>query len=101
MAKGYKPSKDVKGYQDLPPATMTIEDSLPVKTGPWRNFRPVIDSEKCNICFLCWRCCPEPCIEIKDPESPPEVNYDYCKGCGICANECPKDAIEMIFEETD
>ena len=43
--KGYKPSKDVKGYQDLPPMTMTIDSSLAVHTGPWRTFRPVIDPE--------------------------------------------------------
>jgi 2-oxoisovalerate ferredoxin oxidoreductase delta subunit len=99
--KGYKDSKDVKGYQDLPPMTMTIESSIPVKTGPWRTFRPVIDVDKCNLCFLCWRCCPEPCIEIVSKEEPPMVNLDYCKGCGICANECPKKAITLVLEETD
>jgi 2-oxoacid:acceptor oxidoreductase delta subunit (pyruvate/2-ketoisovalerate family) len=88
----HKKAKDVKGYQDLPPMTVTIESSLPIHTGPWRAFRPVIDADKCNLCF---------CIEIKDMEEVPVVNLDYCKGCGICANECPKKAIEMILEETD
>ena len=97
----YKKASEVKGYQDLPPATMTIESSLPIKTGPWRTYRPVIDKDKCNICFLCWRCCPEPCINIKNKEEPPVVDYNYCKGCGICANECPKDAISMELEEKD
>jgi 2-oxoacid:acceptor oxidoreductase delta subunit (pyruvate/2-ketoisovalerate family) len=97
----YKKAKDVKGHQDLPPMTMTIESSLPVHTGPWRTFRPVIDKEKCNKCFLCWRCCPEPCIEIKDKDEVPVINLDYCKGCGICANECPKNCIELVLEETE
>ena len=97
----YKKASEVKGYQDLPPATMTIESSLPIKTGPWRTYRPVIDKDKCNICFLCWRCCPEPCINIENKEEPPVVDYNYCKGCGICANECPKDAISMELEEKD
>lgn len=99
--KGYKDSKDVKGYQDLPPMTMTIESSLPIHTGPWRTFRAVIIQDKCNKCFMCWRCCPEPCIEFKGLDEFPEVNYDYCKGCGICANECPKKAIEMVLEEQE
>ena len=101
MAKGYKQSKDVRGYQDLPPMTMTIDSSLSVHTGPWRTFRPVIDKEKCNLCFLCWRCCPEPCIEIKSMDELPVIDLDYCKGCGICANECPKDAITLVLEESD
>ena len=89
---------EFKSYKDLPPATMTLENSLSNKTGSWRTFRPILDPEKCIKCYICWKFCPEPCIEISDDELP-VFDYDYCKGCGICANECPKDAIEMILEE--
>jgi pyruvate ferredoxin oxidoreductase delta subunit len=66
------------------------------KTGTWRVFRPVIDTEKCIKCWRCWIFCPDATIIKNDV---PTVNYEYCKGCGICANECPVDAIEMTREE--
>jgi pyruvate ferredoxin oxidoreductase delta subunit len=67
------------------------------KTGSWRVFRPVVDSEKCSKCGLCLLICPEGCISTNDDN--PMVDYDYCKGCGLCAEECPSDAIEMEQEE--
>jgi 2-oxoacid:acceptor oxidoreductase delta subunit (pyruvate/2-ketoisovalerate family) len=91
-------AKKIKGYQDLPPMTMTIESTDDIKTGAWRTFKPIMDKEKCNACYICWRYCPEPCIIIKAEGDPPEFDYDFCKGCGICAHECPKDAIELILE---
>ena len=36
--------------------------SLKNKTGDWRNFRPVVDIEKCIACGNCERNCPEGCI---------------------------------------
>ncbi|MQY82699.1 pyruvate ferredoxin oxidoreductase subunit gamma, partial [archaeon] len=32
----------------------------------WRTFRPVVDSEKCTGCRMCWVYCPEHCIEMVD-----------------------------------
>jgi pyruvate ferredoxin oxidoreductase delta subunit len=64
------------------------------KTGSWRVFRPVVDTEKCNQCGLCAMYCPEAAINEEL-----EVDLEYCKGCGICANECPKKAIAMEREE--
>ena len=66
------------------------------KTGSWRSSRPVIDEGKCTGCLICWKFCPDACIE---PGEKPKINLDYCKGCGICAEECPFDAIEMVREE--
>ncbi len=60
------------------------------KTGSWRTFKPIQDSEKCVECGLCYLYCPEGCIDLKF-----QPDYDYCKGCGICANECPVNAIKM------
>jgi pyruvate ferredoxin oxidoreductase delta subunit len=64
------------------------------KTGSWRNFRPVVDKEKCNQCGLCATFCPDGCI---DEEL--NIDLDFCKGCGICAHECPSRFIEMVREE--
>lgn len=66
------------------------------KTGSWRTFKPIIYKEKCTKCMVCWKFCPEICIEIV--EEYPMIDYVYCKGCGICANECPKKCIEMVKE---
>ena len=72
------------------------------RTGDWREWRPVIDSEKCipakrnrPSCFLCWLYCPEAVITKSIPV---EIDLEYCKGCGICAAECPSGAITMVAE---
>jgi len=62
----------------------------------WRTFRPVVDSEKCTGCRLCWVYCPEHCIDMVDDKS--VIDYAYCKGCGICVEECPVGAIEIRSE---
>ncbi len=64
------------------------------KTGTWRTFRPVVDTEQCNACGLCAMYCPDGCID-----EDLNIDLEFCKGCGICANECPKKAIEMVREE--
>ena len=63
------------------------------KTGSWRTFKPVVDTEKCINCGLCYVYCPDGCVT---EEHIPD--YDYCKGCGICAEECPVKAITMERE---
>ncbi|WP_094607206.1 Ferredoxin-type protein NapF [Sporomusa silvacetica DSM 10669] len=65
-------------------------------TGSWRNFRPVIDQEKCSKCGLCFTFCPVNSISRVDNEY--QISMSYCKGCGICANECPRKAIDMVPE---
>jgi len=62
----------------------------------WRTYRPVVDSERCTGCRMCWVYCPEHCIDVLDGRS--VIDYAFCKGCGICIEECPVDAIEMISE---
>jgi 2-oxoacid:acceptor oxidoreductase delta subunit (pyruvate/2-ketoisovalerate family) len=87
-----------KTYDDLPPATMTLESSRAIKTGSWRAFRPILDRELCNNCYLCWKFCPDASIHILE-NGDIEIDLDFCKGCGICETECPKKAIELIPEE--
>jgi len=67
------------------------------RTGSWRVFKPVFDTEKCSKCGMCRTICPEGCVTEADEIFLPD--YQYCKGCGMCAAECPKDAIAMIQEE--
>ena len=80
---------------DYPPMPMSLGTMLTNKTSSWRNFRPVINGDKCIGCGACWKFCPEATIE---PTNPPTINYDYCKGCGICIEECPVKAIDKVNE---
>ena len=97
MRMARKELGELKTYEDLPSTSMNFKDIAEIsKTGQWRTFRPILDKEKCINCLICWKFCPEPCIELG--EDHPTVDYDFCKGCGICAEECPKDAIEMVLE---
>lgn len=75
-----------------------VGNSTMTKTGTWRVFRPIFDSEKCKRCGICAKFCPEGIISITQ-EKGAEANMDYCKGCGICAEECPFDAIKMEVEK--
>ena len=89
-----------KSYWDLPPAPL----SFPIKgsagkTGDWRNFRPVVDYEKCTKCYFCYLYCPEGTILVNPETELIEIDLEYCKGCGICASECPKKCIEMREEQ--
>ena len=80
---------------DYPPMPMSLGTMLINKTASWRNFKPVINGDKCIGCGKCWKYCPEPAIF---PTNPPTIDYDYCKGCGICIAECPVNAIDKVNE---
>lgn len=67
-----------------------------IDTASWREFRPVMDKEKCIECGICFSICPVKSIVAKEGNY--EITYDYCKGCGLCAYECPKKAIDMVSE---
>jgi len=71
--------------------------SLSEKTGDWRFFRPILKTEVCTGCGLCYLLCPDSAAHSVGKKF--AINYTYCKGCGICAEECPANAIEMILEE--
>ena len=71
--------------------------AMPRRSSSWRTLRPVIHSEKCTGCQICWKFCPDDAIEF-DAAGFPVIRTDYCKGCGICAAECPPRAIEMRAE---
>jgi pyruvate ferredoxin oxidoreductase delta subunit len=58
--------------------------------------RPVVNLEECNLCSLCWVCCPDGAISRNNDSI--EINYEDCRGCGICALECPRGLIVMTEE---
>ena len=69
------------------------------KTGKWRTFRPVINYDKCNHCWICFVWCPDGVISLDDKEFP-HIDYDHCKGCLICYEECPIKAITVERESS-
>ena len=86
---------EIKGAEDMPPMPVSLGSMRQNKTASWRSIRPVIDEEKCKICMICWKYCPEPPIY---PTSPPTMDYEHCKGCGLCLEECAFDAIYSVKE---
>ena len=81
---------------EIPITPINTVNSTAVKTGGWRAFRPICDTDKCIKCWSCWKFCPD--VSIAIGEDGPVYDYDHCKGCGICANVCPVNCIEMIPE---
>jgi pyruvate ferredoxin oxidoreductase gamma subunit len=73
------------------PSIYAIGNSPERKTGNWRQFRPVLDVEKCTRCWICFVRCPEAAIAL-DANDYPVVDYDECKGCLLCVHECPTHA---------
>lgn len=79
------------------PSIYAIANSPERKTGSWRQFRPVLEREKCTRCWVCFVRCPEAAIALDD-EDYPVVDYDVCKGCLLCAHECPTQAFRVDKE---
>lgn len=67
------------------------------QTGKWRIFKPIINLDECNKCWICFVRCPEGVISLNDEEYP-YIDYEHCKGCLICHEECPKKAIVVERE---
>ena len=82
---------------ELPPTSISLANTFYNKTGKWRSIKPVIDYDKCNSCMICWKFCPDACIDII--EGKPYIDLDYCKGCAICVEECPTKAIKAEEEK--
>ena len=97
MAKKEKTPKKInlQTASELPPMPVSLGSMRVNKTASWRSIRPIIDTDKCTRCMICWKYCPEPAILTTDP---PTIDYDFCKGCGICIVECPFDAIHSEKE---
>jgi pyruvate ferredoxin oxidoreductase delta subunit len=67
-------------------------------TGNWREYRPVLEAEKCSLCMNCIVFCPDACFQLDDAEEKVVLNTKYCKGCNICINECAPGALTAVYE---
>jgi pyruvate ferredoxin oxidoreductase gamma subunit len=67
------------------------------RTGAWRVERPVVDTNVCTRCGLCFVDCPDGAITL-DMGGLPVIDYDHCKGCMICSHACPVHAITHRVE---
>lgn len=79
------------------PSVLAVGNIIERQTGKWRTFRPVINYDKCNNCWICFVWCPEGVISLDDNETP-HIDYEHCKGCLICYEECPVKAITVERE---
>lgn len=79
------------------PSISAIANSPARQTGSWRQFRPVLQQQRCSRCWVCFVRCPDAAITL-DPEDYPVVDYAVCKGCLLCAYECPTQAFNVIKE---
>ncbi len=68
------------------------------RTGDWRSMRPVVNTDQCIRCGVCYIFCPDMAVE-KNEDGFFRANLYYCKGCGICARECITGCIAMEAEE--
>ena len=85
-----------RGWKTIPMGGVSWKSSEDYSTGDWRSSRPILDTNKCTSCLLCFIYCPDSSISWDGKKV--GINYKYCKGCGICAKECPVSAIEMVKE---
>lgn len=73
------------------PSIYAVGNSPARRTGNWRQFRPVLDAQRCTRCWICFVRCPEAAISL-DAQEYPVVDYDQCKGCLLCVHDCPTHA---------
>jgi pyruvate ferredoxin oxidoreductase delta subunit len=67
-------------------------------TGNWREYRPVLEAEKCSMCMNCVVFCPDACFQLEGADEKLVLNTKYCKGCNICINECAPAALTAVYE---
>jgi pyruvate ferredoxin oxidoreductase gamma subunit len=79
------------------PSIYAIANSPERKTGSWRQWRPVLQRERCSRCWVCFVRCPDAAITL-DPENYPVVDYAVCKGCLVCVHDCPTHAFNVVKE---
>jgi pyruvate ferredoxin oxidoreductase delta subunit len=67
-------------------------------TGNWREFRPVLEPEKCDLCMNCVVFCPDASFQLDESGEKVVLNEKYCKGCNICITECAPGALTAVHE---
>ncbi len=65
-----------------------------------RQFRVVLDLERCTGAYNCWAVCPEACFDkLPSLQKVAITHSDRCIRCGACIVQCPQDA--LAFETPD
>lgn len=89
-------SPNLNSFENLPLGTYGKGLMLTETFEGWRNETPIIDTEKCVMCNICYLVCPEGVVYQEDNKM--KIDYRFCKGCGICAKECKPGCIAMKEE---
>ena len=55
--------------------------------------------ERCLLCGLCLKACPNNAIEIIDRQFW-QIKTDQCDCCGLCADKCPGEALVVMGKKT-
>jgi len=66
---------------------------VPAEEVSHREFRPVIDRERCTLCLRCLR--PGICLALSEDGGGIELDAAKCLSCGVCAQVCPHGAIAV------
>lgn len=83
--------KIVPGYTE--PAAQKIVETFtkPVEEKKKQTGKIVNDMQKCILCGLCARKCPQECITVDRKETKTwSINRDKCVQCGACIDACIK-----------
>ncbi len=79
----------VPGY--TPPSTEKTVDTYYQPIPETKMGKVVNDIEKCILCGLCARKCPQACITVDRKEAKTwSIDRDKCVQCGLCIDACVK-----------
>ena len=90
-----------KTWKEISIAGVCPKSSESFKTGDWKTYMPILDTEKCIVCLTCVMLCPDGAINWIPDSNKISFDYTFCKGCCICANECPAKALTMKIDSTE
>lgn len=75
------------------PCTYTLMESEEVSQEDVKEFRPIIKKDKCRLCGVCVKLCPEHAL-VMLPNKEVMLMNTLCSGCTVCKLTCPHGAIE-------
>ena len=76
VVKPYLRDSNPVSFEEIPEAAAYEAGFLVTKNAGWRNFRPVVNEEKCVGCLQCYLYCPDGVIFKKDKKAVLKKLYD-------------------------